>query len=157
MLSSWLSLWLAAASPVSAAAPYASGCPVPSHFYESATQEFDADLRGWQKGQLLQLNHPLFSLTQVSAGPTSNQMMMFTGYTSGLPGTVTMTFDSLDGDRVFTPPGTVTTARVDAERREFQVAAAVPRVLWGREGVVQITFTSDEGGKRAACYVKAMF
>ncbi|MED4585293.1 hypothetical protein [Brevibacillus choshinensis] len=123
---------------------------------ELATQEFDAYVRHWQKGQKLQLNHPLFSLTKVSAGPTSFQTITFTGHTNGLPGEVSLTFYTMDGDQVFTPPGTVKIARVDAEQREFHVDAVVPRLLIGRTGAIQVTF-SGEGGKRAAYYVKAEF
>lgn len=123
---------------------------------ELATQEFDAYLRHWQKGQKLQLNHPLFSLTKVSAGPTSFQTITFSGHANDLPGEVSLSFYTMDGDQVFTPPGTVKVARIGAERREFHVAAVVPRLLIGRTGAIQVTF-SGEGGKRAAFYVKAEF
>lgn len=128
----------------------------PNFAREIATQEFDAYLQHWKKGQKLQLNHPLFSLTDVSSGPTSFQTIMFTGKTSGLPGEITLAFYTMDGDQVFTPPGTVKAARVDAKQREFHVAAVVPRLLVGQTGAIQVTFTG-EGGKRAAYYVKAEF
>lgn len=128
----------------------------PPVVYELATQEFDAYLQHWKKGQKLQLNHPLFSLTEVSSGPTSFQTIMFTGRGGGVPGEITLTFYTMEGDQVFTPRGTVKTARVDAQQREFHLAAVVPRLLAGRTGAIQVTF-AGEGGKRAAYYMKADF
>ncbi|QRG68283.1 hypothetical protein [Brevibacillus choshinensis] len=128
----------------------------PRFVFEQATQEFDAYLQHWKKGQKLQLKHPLFSLSEVASGPTSLQTIVFTGRTGGMPGEITLAFYTMEGDQVFAPRGTVQTVRVDAKQREFRIAAVVPRLLVGRAGMIQVTF-AGEGGKRAAYYVKAEF
>ncbi|MEK3741785.1 hypothetical protein NST23_03710 [Brevibacillus sp. FSL K6-0770] len=121
----------------------------------TAVQEFDAFLQDWRGGQeLASLRHPLFDLTRVSGGAGDVQTIVFSGEAHGDSGEVTLMFYSLEGDRIYLPPGTVSTARVDAKQRKFHIAAKIPRVLQGRTGVVQVTFA---GEKRAAYLLKVQF
>ncbi|MBY0083908.1 hypothetical protein [Brevibacillus brevis] len=120
-----------------------------------AVQEFDAFLQDWKKGQTLaNLRHPLFDLTGVSAVSGMMEIIRFSGEAHGQAGEITLSFYTLEGDKVFSPPGSVSVARVDEKRREFHVTGAIPRVLRGRTGVVQVTFT---GEKRASYLLKVRF
>ncbi|MGG0934995.1 hypothetical protein ABHN11_02535 [Brevibacillus centrosporus] len=154
MLSLLLSLSLAATGePFIAPHQTTATAPV---FHQLATQEYDVYLKHWQKGTELQLSHPLFRLSKVSAGPTSFPTILFDGEANGGTGQISMTFYNLEGDQIFSPPGTVQKARVDDRQRKFVVSAAIPRLLIGQMGAIQVTFTG-ENGKRAAFYVKAKF
>ncbi|MDR7319304.1 hypothetical protein [Brevibacillus nitrificans] len=154
MLSLLLSLSLAVTDESFVTPPnIASAAPV---FHQLATQEYDVYLKHWQKGKELQLSHPLFRLSKVSAGPTSFPTILFDGEANGGTGQISMTFYNLEGDQIFSPPGTVQKARVDDRQRKFVVSAAIPRLLIGQTGAIQVTFTG-ENGKRAAFYVKAKF
>lgn len=119
-----------------------------------AVQEFDAFLQDWRRGQALDLRHPLFDLTRVAAGTGGMETISFSGEAHGQPGVITFVFYTLEGDQVFSPPGTVSVARVDEKRREFHVGGAIPRYLRGRTGAVQVTF---QGEKRASYLIKVQF
>ncbi|EJL46489.1 MULTISPECIES: hypothetical protein [Brevibacillus] len=155
MLSVWMTLLLmASASPagsLGAASPQATVIALPA-----AVQEFDAFLQDWRGGlALASLRHPLFDLTRVSGGVSGAvNTIVFSGEAHGAAGEISLVFYSLDGDRIYSPPGTVTVARVDDRHRQFHVAAAIPRVLQGRTGVVQVTFS---GEKRASYLLKVRF
>lgn len=131
---------------------------VPSTFSTTwmvATQEFDAYLQDWRKGQVLEnLRHPLFDLTEVSAVSGMVEIIRFSGEAHGKAGKVTLAFYTLEGDKVYSPPGSISVARVDQRRRAFQVTGVIPRALRGRMGVVQVTFA---GEKRASYLLKVRF
>lgn len=150
MLSVWVSLCfalsLAPGTPINDLAVAASRV--------FAIQEFDAEIQDWRKGQVLQLRHPLFDLTRVFAGPGAGGPILFSGTGHGAPGEVSLVFYTLEGEQVYSPPGTVSVARVDEKRREFHVAGAIPSLLRGRAGVVQVTFTGD---RRASYLLKVHF
>jgi len=117
-------------------------------------QEFDVFLQDWKQGQELALRHPLFDLTRMSAGSGGVEAISFAGVAHGLRGDISLVFYTMDGDQVYTPPGTVANAHVDEKQKEFHIAAAIPRLLQGRIGVVQVTF---QGEKRAAYLLKVEF
>lgn len=127
-----------------------------SHLVQAAaTAEYDAELRDWRLGQELQLRHPLFDLTRATAGAETDRTIVFAGKGHGTPGKIALVFFTLQGDRIYSQPGTVPLARVDEKQREFHLAAQIPSQLRGREGVVQVTFTG--GGRRAAYLLKVHF
>ncbi|WP_312113574.1 hypothetical protein [Brevibacillus reuszeri] len=117
-------------------------------------QEFDAFVQDWKQGQELALRHPLFDLTRVSAGSGGVEAISFAGVAHGQRGDISLVFYTMDGDQVYTPPGTVANAHVDERQKEFHIAAVIPRLLQGRTGVVQVTF---QGEKRAAYLLKVQF
>lgn len=119
-----------------------------------AVQEYDAFLQDWRKGQELGLRHPLFDLTRAAAGVGAMDTISFSGEVHGQTGEISLVFYTVDGDQVYSPPGTVSVARVDEKRREFQVGGVIPRYLRGRTGVVQVTF---QGEKRASYLLKVQF
>ncbi|RNB61465.1 hypothetical protein EDM57_01265 [Brevibacillus gelatini] len=155
MLSVWMMLLLmTSASPAS---PPGAACPdATAMFAPAAVQEFDAFLQDWRGGlALASLRHPLFDLTRVSGGVAGAvNTIVFSGEAHGAAGEISLVFYSLDGERIYSPPGTVHVARVDDRHRQFRVAAAIPRVLQGRTGVVQVTFS---GEKRASYLLKVQF
>ncbi|WP_409177058.1 hypothetical protein [Brevibacillus fortis] len=154
MFSIWLPLVMTSFALVFGAMP--SHVPTTSSAaWMVAVQEFDAFLQDWKNGQTLaNLRHPLFDLTGVSAVSGMMEIIRFSGEAHGQPGEITLSFYTLEGDKVFSPPGSVSVARVDEKRREFHVTGAIPRVLRGRTGVVQVTFT---GEKRASYLLKVRF
>ncbi|MGG4444904.1 hypothetical protein HP398_11570 [Brevibacillus sp. HB1.4B] len=156
MFSIWLPLMMTSSALIFGAIPsHVPTTTTSSAAWMVAVQEFDAFLQDWKKGQTLaNLRHPLFDLTEVSAVSGMMEIIRFSGEAHGQPGEITLSFYTLEGDQVFSPPGSVSVARVDEKRREFQVTGAIPRVLRGRTGVVQVTFT---GEKRASYLLKVRF
>ncbi|TQR30211.1 hypothetical protein [Brevibacillus brevis] len=156
MFSIWLPLVMTSSALVFGAIPsHVPATMVSSVAWMVAVQEFDAFLQDWKKGQTLgNLRHPLFDLTGVSAVSGMMEIIRFSGEAHGQKGEITLSFYTLEGDKVFSPPGSVSVARVDEKRREFQVTGAIPRVLRGRTGVVQVTFM---GEKRASYLLKVRF
>ncbi|KMZ42890.1 MULTISPECIES: hypothetical protein [Bacillales] len=153
MFSIWLPLVITSSALVFGAIPsHVPTAMVSSAAWMVAVQEFDAFLQDWKKGQTLaNLRHPLFDLTEVSG---MMEIIRFSGEAHGQAGEITLSFYTLEGDKIFSPPGSVSVARVDEKRREFQVTGAIPRVLRGRTGVVQVTFM---GEKRASYLLKVRF
>ncbi|WP_232322404.1 hypothetical protein [Brevibacillus parabrevis] len=99
----------------------------------TAVQEFDAFLQDWRGGQeLASLRHPLFDLTRVSGGAGDVQTIVFSGEAHGESGEITLMFYSLDGDRIYLPPGTVSEAAQIPYRREN--TAGAPRSYGSRTG-----------------------
>ncbi|QDS36214.1 hypothetical protein [Brevibacillus brevis] len=156
MFSIWLPLLLTSSALIFSAIPsHVPTTTTSSAAWTVAVQEFDAFLQDWKKGQTLaNLRHPLFDLTGVSAVSGMMEIIRFSGEAHGQAGEITLSFYTLEGDKVFSPPGSVSVARVDEKRREFHVTGAIPRVLRGQTGVVQVTFT---GEKRASYLLKVRF
>ena len=151
MFSIWLPLLLAFSAVLPSQIDYDLTIPASQSL---AVQEYDAFLQDWRKGQELTLRHPLFDLTRAAAGVGTMDTISFSGEAHGLPGEISLVFYTMDGDQVYSPPGTVSVARVDEKRREFHVGGVIPRFLRGRTGVVQVTF---QGEKRASYLFKVQF
>jgi hypothetical protein len=137
-------LWCALSLPVDPDAAWKASTA------QAAVQEFDLYLRDWRKGAEIRLSHPLFALTHVSSGATSD-VILFRGKSFGEPGEISLQFYTMEGDLVQVPNGQAGVSRVDGQRREFVASAVIPLLLRGRTGVVQVTFA---GAKRAAFLLK---
>lgn len=128
----------------------------PTAVVQAAIAEFDLQLQkpDWQKGQTIELTHPLFALRHVGADQSSAGAILFQGESFGEVGEISLQFLTLEGDLVYAPPGSLVASRVDKERKTFTVGGVIPQALRGRTGVVQVTFS---GMKRAAFLLKVEF
>lgn len=123
-------------------------------YAQTMVQEFDLELKEWQKGQEIGLRHPYFLLKHVRAGAPDT--IVFQGVSSGQVGQISLQFFTLSGNPIPVPPEKQEIAQVDQKKRLFQVASVIPAELIGKTGSVQVTFQGDKQ-KRAAFLLKASF